>query len=70
MLYYGSCKNTMAKKLEVPQFVVDNVNWCLKRCDELPHDDAAELMSEFDEWIEYLEDDAVESLSIFYLPIK
>jgi hypothetical protein len=54
----------MTKRTEHPPYLQECVDWCMKRCDGLSFEDTTALLSEFDEWIEYLENDEIKSLDI------
>lgn len=42
-------------KVEDQKEITRVVEWCMKRADNLPEDDALALLAEFDEWIGFQE---------------
>ncbi len=60
----------MDKKTEPPKIIKETVDWCMKRCSSLSFDDTAALLSEFDEWIEYVENDDILAIDILNIKVS
>jgi hypothetical protein len=54
----------MTEKEQCELDVFDTVQWCFKRAEKVNQADAEALYDEFNEWIEYVEDDSVEFIDV------
>jgi hypothetical protein len=49
---------------ETEKEIYQNVDWCFKRVEKLSEADAEALYSEFNEWIEFSEDDSIKFIDV------
>lgn len=54
----------MNKEQQAEQEVYQHVDWCFKRAEKVSEADAEALYSEFNEWIEFIEDESVTHIDI------
>lgn len=54
----------MNTEKQTEQEVYQNVDWCFKRAEKVSEADAEAIYSEFDEWIEFVEDETISFIDV------
>jgi hypothetical protein len=54
----------MTEEELVEREIFETVDWCFKRVEKVSESDAEALYNEFNEWIEFVEDDTIVTIDV------